>query len=315
MTAPTLTKMMKIEVVVAGSDAPAVRELIKSVARRASPACPVSPARPPRLPPGPPAVQPAGHPRAADHGGARRQGRGPAGRPAATARRLTGRDVRQRNLRQPSRLLRLTKRKVHRYVRSDERLAATAGRQRTVLRTHQGRQQTLHQGALVAAVFRCADTDVASEVVFGQSWGSLIDVSTWGHVVDTGVLGTLSTPSTPLDVPLIVVLGHHNCGAMRAAMRAWQNAELPDGASRLAVEQALSSIVRLGSAADSADEVSPRTWSRSGCRCSSAHPSSPSGSMPAGAGSSAPQPITTAGCGLRHGRRAGDMGDALLECV
>lgn len=31
MTAPTLTKMMKIEVVVAGSDAPAVRELIKSV--------------------------------------------------------------------------------------------------------------------------------------------------------------------------------------------------------------------------------------------------------------------------------------------
>jgi nitrogen regulatory protein PII len=31
MTAPTLTKMVKIEVVVAGSDAPAVRELIQSV--------------------------------------------------------------------------------------------------------------------------------------------------------------------------------------------------------------------------------------------------------------------------------------------
>ncbi len=31
MTAPTLTKMIKIEVVVAGSDAPAVRDLIKSV--------------------------------------------------------------------------------------------------------------------------------------------------------------------------------------------------------------------------------------------------------------------------------------------
>ncbi len=119
-----------------------------------------------------------------------------------------------------------------------------------------GRQQTLHQGAPVAAVFRCADTDVASEVVFGQSWGSLIDVSTWGHVVDTGVLGTLEHAVDTLDVPLIVVLGHHNCGAMRAAMRAWQNAELPDGASRLAIEQALSSIVRLGSAAHSADDVS-----------------------------------------------------------
>lgn len=31
MTSPTLTKMIKIEVVVAGSDAPAVRELIQSV--------------------------------------------------------------------------------------------------------------------------------------------------------------------------------------------------------------------------------------------------------------------------------------------
>ncbi len=31
MTAPTLTKMIKIEVVVAGGDAPAVRELIQSV--------------------------------------------------------------------------------------------------------------------------------------------------------------------------------------------------------------------------------------------------------------------------------------------
>ncbi|WP_328357723.1 P-II family nitrogen regulator [Mycobacterium sp. NBC_00419] len=31
MTAPPLTKMIKIEVVVAGSDAPAVRELIQSV--------------------------------------------------------------------------------------------------------------------------------------------------------------------------------------------------------------------------------------------------------------------------------------------
>jgi len=31
MTAPTLTKMIKIEVVVAGSDVPAVRELIQSV--------------------------------------------------------------------------------------------------------------------------------------------------------------------------------------------------------------------------------------------------------------------------------------------
>ena len=59
-----------------------------------------------------------------------------------------------------------------------------------------------------------------------------------------------------LEVPLVVVLGHHDCPAMRAAMRAWHNAELPDGASRVAVEQAMSSIMQRGSAADSVDEVS-----------------------------------------------------------
>jgi len=120
----------------------------------------------------------------------------------------------------------------------------------------QGRQRTLREGAPVAAVFRCADTDVASEMVFGQSWGSLLDVSTWGHVVDTGVLATLEHAVNTLEVPLIVVLGHRECSAMRAALRAWQHAELPDGAGRVVVEQALSSIVRRGSAADSADEIS-----------------------------------------------------------
>ena len=71
----------------------------------------------------------------------------------------------------------------------------------------------------VAAVFRCADTGLASEMVFGQSYGSLIDVSNWGHVVDNGALASLEYAVDVLAVPLIVVLGHHNCPAMRMAMQ------------------------------------------------------------------------------------------------
>ncbi len=107
----------------------------------------------------------------------------------------------------------------------------------------------------VAAVFRCADAGMASEVVFGQSWGSLVDVSTWGHVIDTGVLGTMEYAVDTLEVPLIVVLGHHSCAAMRATMRAWHDAEMPDGAARAMVEQAMSSILRRGSAADSLEAI------------------------------------------------------------
>ncbi len=107
----------------------------------------------------------------------------------------------------------------------------------------------------IAAVFRCADAAVASETVFGRNWGSLIDISTWGHLVDNGVIASLEYAVDTREVPLIVVLGHHDCPAMRTAMRAWTDAVIPDGATRSVVEHALGSIVRRGAAADSVDAV------------------------------------------------------------
>jgi carbonic anhydrase len=117
-----------------------------------------------------------------------------------------------------------------------------------------------HKGGMIdeqpiAAVFRCADTGVASETVFGQGWGSLIDISTWGHVVDSGVIATLEYAVETREVPLIVVLGHHDCHAMRTAMRAWTDATMPEGATRTVVEHAIGSIVRRGAAADSLEAV------------------------------------------------------------
>ena len=117
-----------------------------------------------------------------------------------------------------------------------------------------------HRGGMIdeqpiAAVFRCADTGVASETVFGQGWGSLIDISTWGHIVDNGVIATLEYAVETREVPLIVVLGHHDCHAMRTAMRAWTDATMPDGATRTVVEHAIGSIVRRGAAADSLEAV------------------------------------------------------------
>ena len=118
-----------------------------------------------------------------------------------------------------------------------------------------------HRGGLIverptAAVFRCSDSGIAAETVFGQSWGSLIDVSTWGHVIDNGVLATLEHAVGGREVPLIVVLGHHDCHAMRTAMRAWNEADMPRDATRATVEQAMASIVRRGIKADSVESVS-----------------------------------------------------------
>jgi len=106
-----------------------------------------------------------------------------------------------------------------------------------------------------AAVFRCADAGLASETVFGQSWGSLIDVSTWGHVVDSSVVSTLEYAVDTLEVPLIVVLGHDGCHAVRSAVRAWDEAALPSGAARTTIEQIFGSIVRRNVSTDSIGDV------------------------------------------------------------
>jgi carbonic anhydrase len=106
-----------------------------------------------------------------------------------------------------------------------------------------------------AAVFRCADAAVASATVFGQDCGSLVDISTWGHVIDSGVLATLDYAVEELRVPLIVVLGHQECRAMRTAVRAWENADIPIGSTRVMVEHAIGSIVRRGLTAESVETV------------------------------------------------------------
>ena len=110
-------------------------------------------------------------------------------------------------------------------------------------------------GRPAAAVFRCADAGLASETVFGQNCGSLIEVSTWGHVVDTSVVSTLEYAVETLEVPLIVVLGHHGCGAIRSAVRAWDEAALPSGGIRTTIEQIFGSIVRRNASTASIEEV------------------------------------------------------------
>lgn len=120
----------------------------------------------------------------------------------------------------------------------------------------EARRRDLIEERPTAVVFRCSDAGPAGEPVFGQSCGSLIDVSTWGHVIDSGVLATLEYAVGGREVPLIVVLGHHDCHAMRAAMRAWNEADMPTDATRATVEQAITSMVRRGTQADSLESVS-----------------------------------------------------------
>lgn len=94
-----------------------------------------------------------------------------------------------------------------------------------------------------AIFFGCADSRVAAEIIFDQGLGDLFVVRTAGHVVDASVLGSMEFAVGLLDVRLIVVLGHDSCGAVKAAVDAVEEGEMPGGFLRDIVERVTPSVL------------------------------------------------------------------------
>ncbi len=69
-----------------------------------------------------------------------------------------------------------------------------------------------------AIVLACADSRVPPEIVFDESLGQLYVVRVAGNVADPVVLGSIEYAVEHLGARLLVVLGHENCGAVKAAL-------------------------------------------------------------------------------------------------
>ncbi len=69
-----------------------------------------------------------------------------------------------------------------------------------------------------AALFGCADSRLAAEIIFDKGIGDLFVVRNAGQVISGSVVGSLEYAVAVLKVPLIVVLGHDRCGAVQAAI-------------------------------------------------------------------------------------------------
>ena len=63
----------------------------------------------------------------------------------------------------------------------------------------------------------CADSRVPPEVVFNTGLGDLFVVRAAGQVLDRSVLATIEDGAEHLKAPLLVVMGHEFCGAVKAA--------------------------------------------------------------------------------------------------
>jgi carbonic anhydrase len=71
-----------------------------------------------------------------------------------------------------------------------------------------------------AMVLSCADSRVPPEVVFNVGLGDLFVVRAAGEVTDRSILASLEYGAEHLHTPLLVVLGHESCGAVKAATEA-----------------------------------------------------------------------------------------------
>lgn len=81
------------------------------------------------------------------------------------------------------------------------------------------------------------------ELIFDQGLGDIFVIRTAGQITDLSVLASLEFAVVSLQVSLVVVLGHENCGAVKSAVAAVEEGELPSGFQRVLVEKVAPSIL------------------------------------------------------------------------
>lgn len=97
-------------------------------------------------------------------------------------------------------------------------------------------QSTQHRRKLVphqhpfASMLACSDSRVPPEVIFDQGLGDLFVVRVAGNIIDEeAVLGSLEYAVGHLNTPLLMVLGHRACGAVKATVDALAKSEEGEG--------------------------------------------------------------------------------------
>lgn len=69
-----------------------------------------------------------------------------------------------------------------------------------------------------AAILTCADSRISPPLVFDVERGNVFCAHVAGNSLDTGTLGSIEYAVAVLKVRLVMVLGHTDCGAVKAAL-------------------------------------------------------------------------------------------------
>ncbi|MBK5274022.1 MAG: carbonic anhydrase [Desulfuromonadales bacterium] len=71
-----------------------------------------------------------------------------------------------------------------------------------------------------AIILTCSDSRVPPEIIFDKGLGEIFVIRIAGNVPDPVVLGSIEYAAEHLGSPLVMVLGHERCGAVKATVDA-----------------------------------------------------------------------------------------------
>lgn len=69
-----------------------------------------------------------------------------------------------------------------------------------------------------AVILSCSDSRVPLELIFDQGLGDLFEIKNAGNVLDEHVVGSIEYAVMHCGVKLIVIMGHQDCGAIKATL-------------------------------------------------------------------------------------------------
>ena len=103
-----------------------------------------------------------------------------------------------------------------------------ADKSSTINEGKERREKVVKRQRPFATVFSCVDSRVPPELVFDRGLGDLFVVRTAGEVLDQAVLGSIEYGVAELEIPVLVVLGHSACGAIKATVGSLATGEVPE---------------------------------------------------------------------------------------
>jgi carbonic anhydrase len=138
---------------------------------------------------------------------------------------------------------------------------------------HQGHRASLAAGQEpFAIVLGCSDSRVPAELVFDLGFGDLFVIRVAGNIVAPSQVGSVEFAAARFGTPLVVVMGHTQCGAITATLeelagQATESRNLRSIVDR--VRPSVESVMAIGGNLDSATLI--REAVRANVRASANH--------------------------------------------